>query len=208
MTTPRTTLNFNDAPLWDCTMTIGGTAFTLLSPMDVDADMAPGPLPDQAAIDELTRRRAGIFRRAWWWLFGDPRRVRVADLPTDGGADQARAVARAIVAPAQRGLISGLKTAEAAALVSAYMAAQGVYFERIGAWAADQARADMPTPAASDRLPDRVTPLTPSNISATVDRFAALFGPPSNGYATGITPDTAPGFGDNGHVDGLAGGAS
>ena len=166
-------IRIEDGPTWDAQVSIRGVTLRLISPMEIDGDLPLAPVPDQAEIDRLTRRRRGALVRLWRWLVGEPGLERV-NVPDDGGAMHARQLCLAMYGRHHEGFLATLTTGEIFQLTQFYMGYQQRWAQAIGDWAAEQAGI-------------RYAGNTPAQESSVMhDVVAAAFGPPRVGYAPGI----------------------
>ena len=164
-------IRIEDGPGWDAQVSIRGVTLRLVSPLEMDGDLPLAPVPDQAEIDRLTRRRRGAIVRLWRWLVGEPGLQRV-NVPDDGGAMHARQLCLAMYGRHHAEFLATLTTGEIFQLTQFYMGYQQRWAQAIGDWAAEQASVRYAEPAQESK--------------AMHDVVMAAFGPPVHRYATGI----------------------
>lgn len=166
-------IRIEDGPAWDAQVSIRGVTLRLVSPMEMEGDLPLAPVPDQAEIDRLTRRRRGALVRLWRWLVGEPGVERV-NLPDDGGAMHARQLCLAMYGRHHAEFLATLTTGEIFQLTQFYMGYQQRWGQALAEWAAEQAEIRYAKPSAAQES------------SVMHDVVAAAFGPPRMGYAPGI----------------------
>lgn len=182
-------INLSDGPAWDYSVTVTDTdgsrvRIGFVSPNDLP-DLPPGPLPEQATIDAERGRKPGILVRAWWLLVGEPRVVKAADLPHDGGAAMIRGLVKLMVGEQHANLIDRLTTGTVFEIRQAYLGCQEHWCRSVFEWARDSVGGgDHGSASRATGVDARGRTVVPAEHAA--DHIAALFGAPGPRFATGI----------------------